>query len=257
MRRRYLSFLLVAAILAITSASSVYSRDDDDPPPPPRPNKGNLDEKARRFMQLDQNKDGKVTREEVKGEEQLRIFFRADLNDDGEVTLEEIRSFLRQIPPPRKEGDGDSRGPGKGKGGFGRGGFEGKDDFGKGGFEGKGGFGKGGFEGKGGFGKGGRGGFGQGGPRFQPGQVLPPFLMERLELNDEQKKELEDLQKDIRRKLDKILTDEQRDTLKEMAERPPFGGPGGPGGFGGPGGPGGRGGPEKDRRRPPQEKEKD
>jgi hypothetical protein len=98
--------------------------------------------------------------------------------------------------------------------------------------EGKGGFG----QGKGGFGQG-KGGFGQGGGPGrmgggQPGQIMPVFLREMLKMTDEQKKQMDDLQKDVDAKLEKILTEEQRKQLKEMRER-------GPGGFGG--GPGGQG----------------
>lgn len=100
--------------------------------------------------------------------------------------------------------------------------------------------------GKGGFGeKGGRGGFAFGMPA--PGQILPTMIQEMLKLSDAQKKDLDTLQKDVDAKLDKLLTDDQKKTLKEMKDRGPgrgFGGPGGPGGKGGPGGgPGGKGGP--------------
>jgi hypothetical protein len=92
-----------------------------------------------------------------------------------------------------------------------------------------------------------------------PGEILPAPLQEVLRLTDQQKKDLEVLQKDVNAKLDKLLTEEQRKQFKEMRERGPGGpmafqfGPGGPpgpppGGFpggpppGGPGGPGGMGG---------------
>jgi len=96
-------------------------------------------------------------------------------------------------------------------------------------------------------GPGGRGGFGM---RPQPGQIMPPFLADRLKLTDDQKKAIADLQKDVDTKLDKMLTDEQKAELKKMKEAGPGGfggGPGGPGGGpggpgGGPGGPGGKGG---------------
>jgi outer membrane protein assembly factor BamB len=82
---------------------------------------------------------------------------------------------------------------------------------------------------------GGRGGRASG--RFgglpQPGQILPSSLQERLNLTAEQKKQQEDLQKDVDGKLEKFLTDEQKKQLKEMRERV---GRGGPGAFGGPGG---------------------
>ena len=105
--------------------------------------------------------------------------------------------------------------------------------------------GKGGFPGgKGGFGKGGFGGGFGGGPQI--GQIMPTFVQEQLKLTDAQKKDLEALQKDLDAKLEKMLTEEQRKTLKEMKERRPgggFGGRGGPGEKGGPGGEkGGKGG---------------
>jgi EF hand len=94
----------------------------------------------------------------------------------------------------------------------------------------------------------GRGGFGFGPPGGgpggmmmmgppRPGDILPTMVRQRLRLTDEQKTQVDELQKDVDAKLDKILTAEQKVQLKEMRER-------GPGGFGPPGfGPGrGRGG---------------
>jgi outer membrane protein assembly factor BamB len=81
----------------------------------------------------------------------------------------------------------------------------------------------GGFGMRGG-GRGGRGGFGggpgggPGGGAFgppQPGQILPPFLQDRLSLTDDQKKQVKELQKDVDDQLSKLLTDEQQKTLKE------------------------------------------
>jgi hypothetical protein len=95
---------------------------------------------------------------------------------------------------------------------------------------------RGGFGGPGGGGFGGFGGFAM----SAPGQILPAFLQDQLKLTSEQKKQLEDFQKETDTKLDKILTEEQRKQFKEMRDRPA--GPGGPGGFGPPGG-GGPGGP--------------
>jgi hypothetical protein len=109
--------------------------------------------------------------------------------------------------------------------------------------------GKGGFPGKGGFQKGGPGGFG-GGMRGAPGQIMPQFIQEQLKLTDEQKKQVEDLQKDVDGKMDKILTAEQKDQLKQMRERGP-GGPGGRGPGGAPGGPGGKGGEKGEKKGPP------
>jgi Spy/CpxP family protein refolding chaperone len=74
--------------------------------------------------------------------------------------------------------------------------------------------------------------------------VLPPFLQQVLKLTDQQKKALEELQKEVDGKLAKILTAEQRKQLEQMGKGP-GGPPGGRGGFPGgpPGGPGGFPGP--------------
>ena len=98
------------------------------------------------------------------------------------------------------------------------------------------------FVNKGGFG--GPGGFFFGGPP-QPGQVMPDFLADMLKLTPEQKKQVEELQKDVVVRLDKILTEDQRKQLREMAGGKGMPGSGGRGGFafGGPPGGGGRGGP--------------
>src|SRR5262249_33865263 len=74
-------------------------------------------------------------------------------------------------------------------------------------------------------------GGGFGGPP-QPGQIVPMFLRDRLSLTEEQKKQLDEFQKDVDGKLDKLLTEEQKKQLKE----PPQGF--GPGSFGGPPEPG-------------------
>ena len=99
-------------------------------------------------------------------------------------------------------------------------------------------------------GGGGRGPGGPGGGRGmgmpKPGTVLPEFVVTELKLTDDQKKKLEEIQKEVDKQLDKLLTDDQKKALKEMADRGPGRGPGGegPGGGGPGGGPGGgRGGP--------------
>jgi len=72
----------------------------------------------------------------------------------------------------------------------------------------------------GGFGRGGgmRGGRGRFGGPPQPGQILPAFLQGRLELTDEQKKQVDALQKEVDAKLATLLTDEQKKELKEPSE---------------------------------------
>ena len=65
-------------------------------------------------------------------------------------------------------------------------------------------------------------------PRFELGKVLPPFARDELNLTADQQKQLADLEKEVKAKLEKILTAEQKKTLEEM--RPPGPPPGGPGG---------------------------
>jgi Spy/CpxP family protein refolding chaperone len=92
-------------------------------------------------------------------------------------------------------------------------------------------------------GEGGRGGFGGGRGGFtpsKPGTVLPPFMVEQLKLTDEQKKKLEELQKDVDKQIEKLLTEDQKKAFKEIADRGPGGGRGQGGGGERPGG-GGRG----------------
>lgn len=64
-------------------------------------------------------------------------------------------------------------------------------------------------------GKKGFGGF----TRTPPGTVLSSFVIQQLKVTDEQKKELDDLQKQVDEKLAKILTDDQKKQLKDMNER--------------------------------------
>ncbi len=104
-----------------------------------------------------------------------------------------------------------------------------------------------------------QGGPGGGGPGQGHGgfHLLPPRAMEQLNLTDDQKKQLADLETEVKAKVEKILTPDQLEKMKQM--RPPmrqgggqgFGGQGGPGG-GGQGGSGG-GGDQPNRQRPASE----
>jgi hypothetical protein len=171
-----------------------------------------------RLMAFDKNKDGKLTRDEITDPRLLRLFDRADANKDGVVTREELVALATQLAAEQGQGGKGRRGRGDGP-------------------DGPGGFGPP-PGGPGGFGPpGGPGGFGPRGGPPRPGQILPSFLREQLDLTDAQMKQLDTLQNEVDTKLDKILTEAQKKQLKERK-----GGRGGPpGGFGGPppGGPDG------------------
>ena len=78
-------------------------------------------------------------------------------------------------------------------------------------------------------GKGGPGAKGKKGPPgFELGRVLPRFVREELDLTDEQEKAVAELEKEVKEKLEKILTAEQRQ--KAANARPPMGPPMGKGG---------------------------
>ena len=167
------------------------------------------------MLSFDAKHDGKLTRDQITDTRMLRFFDMADVNKDGVVTKDELTALAAKLDADLPAGNG-RRGPG---------GPGGPDD---------GGFGPGGPGGPGGppgrgRGPGGRGMMG-GPPR--PGQVLPPMAQQMLNLTVDQKKQIDELQKEVDEKLAKILTPEQLNQLKQMPGR----GPGGRGGFG-PGGP--------------------
>src|SRR5437763_975157 len=96
----------------------------------------------------------------------------------------------------------------------------------------------GGGGGPGGGRPGGGGGGGQGGPGGGGAHLIPRFAEEKLNLSEDQRKQIADLEKEMKDKLAKILTPDQLKALEDA--RPPQRGQGGPGG-GGQGGPGGGG----------------
>jgi hypothetical protein len=85
---------------------------------------------------------------------------------------------------------------------------------------------------------------GGGGPPGRPelGSVLPPFVREKLTLTADQQKAIAEMEKEVKARLQKILTADQLKQAEEAMKQGPGGRQGGPGG-GRPGGPGGPGGP--------------
>lgn len=65
-------------------------------------------------------------------------------------------------------------------------------------------------------------------PKFAPGMLFPPGLREELKLTPEQEKGVAAMEKELKEKLDKLLTAEQKKVVEEFRPRPPMGGPGGP-----------------------------
>lgn len=185
-----------------------------------------------KMMAFDKKKDGKLTRDEITDSRLLRLFDLADTNKDGVVTKEELAALSAKLDAETPLGRG---GPGGFDDGFGPG---------PGGPGGPGGGPPPGAEGRGPGGppRGPRGPIGFGAPP-EPGQVLPPIFQRMLNLTDDQKKQVAELQKDVDARLEKILTPEQLRQMRQIPlrgrMRPGFGGPGGgrPGAAGPEGGP--------------------
>jgi hypothetical protein len=67
-------------------------------------------------------------------------------------------------------------------------------------------------------------------PGFQLGKVLPPHIREDLDLSEEQEKQLEALEKEVKNRLMKILSVKQQKQIEKLRNRrpgPPGDGPGG------------------------------
>jgi hypothetical protein len=155
------------------------------------------------MMAYDQDKDGRLTKSEVDDERLQGLFDRADGNKDGTLTRQELADLAEKEASNPDGRFGFGPPPGPPPGG--------------------------GFM------------FGPP-PPPRPGEVLSRMFQERLRLTNDQKTQLEALQKEVDARLDKILNDEQRAELKAIRER-------GPRGFGPPGGRGPRrgGGPGPER----------
>ena len=158
-----------------------------------------------RMMALDKNKDGKLTRDEVSDPRLQALFNQIDTAKSGAITRAQIAAFFVKQAASMPAGVAD----------------------GPGGFPGGPGGGPGGSGGR-------FGGQGSGPPR--PGQILPEFLTNSLNLSADQKAKLAVLQKEVDDRLGKILTTTQKKQMSQFRGPGGLGGPGsGPGG--GPGGP--------------------
>lgn len=51
---------------------------------------------------------------------------------------------------------------------------------------------------------------------WEPGKVLPPFVRDALDLTEDQQKKIDELEKEVRAKLLKILTEEQLQRAREL-----------------------------------------
>ncbi|WP_373652027.1 hypothetical protein [Schlesneria sp. DSM 10557] len=200
-----------------------------------------------RMMTFDANKDGELIKEEVTDTRLVALFESADADKDGKLTREELTTYLTKEAETLRDNSPAWDGP-------------------PGGWPEAGGPGRRGPGGPGG-GPGPRPPFGPGmrfGPGFRGplpiGQIMPEPIQDSLKLSPLQKRRIENLQRNVDRKLSEILTVDQLEQFHEFNHHgprgmdgimgPPPGPPRGPGGPEGPGGPRGRRGPP-DREGPP------
>lgn len=153
-----------------------------------------------RLMQFDADGDGELTQQELRDARLAKLFERADSDHDGELTKAELTEQLTKESaqrPRRRGGPGFGGPPGGGPGA-----------------------GPPPEDGAPGPGAPSPGGPAPGGPP-PIGRVVPDFLIEALELTDEQRDQLAELQRHVDERLKEILTPEQRQRLQSMR-------PGGP-----------------------------
>lgn len=162
---------------------------------------------VKRLLEMDGNGDGVLTKDEVADTRLYDMMNEADRNQDGQVTTTELNNYFSVQLGLRPSADSEPRAetgrpPGAGPGAGSP--------------------------------------MGPGGPRGpagmpRPGMILPDFMVDRLQLSEDQAIDLKRLQDEVDRRLKEILTEEQWQQLST----PPAGGP--EGGFRRGGQPGGLG----------------
>jgi hypothetical protein len=58
---------------------------------------------------------------------------------------------------------------------------------------------------------------------WEPGKIIPPYVRDALEFTEDQQKKIDALEKEVRTKLLKIFTEDQKKRLKELNEKGPKG----------------------------------
>jgi Ca2+-binding EF-hand superfamily protein len=96
------AFVMMIAIIISSCSSSKKTADN-----------GNMRSTDEIFSQMDANKDGKLSKEEVKGPLQ-NDFSKIDTNSDGFITKEELAKAPKPNRPP--QGPGGQQGPPPGGG---------------------------------------------------------------------------------------------------------------------------------------------
>ncbi|MHC2068884.1 EF-hand domain-containing protein [Bremerella sp. T1] len=237
------SLVMLSLMFVGVAMTSANAQDRERGPRGPRdgerregdrgPREFNPEQMIERLMNaMDKDDDGKITKEEAGEGRGAAMIERADADKDGVVTKEELtKAFSRRggdRPGPQRDGERGNRGP--------RDGDRPEMRRGEGDRPGPPRDGERGPRGP----RDGERREGDRGPRDgdRPGPrpegrpefgammgpgMMPGFVMERLELSEEQRREVRALQEEMQKKFMSILTEEQRETMKEMRERRPGG----------------------------------
>lgn len=99
--RSILKVILLAVVAALFLTQGIFAQDQQ---PRDRDRTRRFDP-AQWFDRMDENKDGKISKEEFRGPEDR--FATADANKDGFLTKEEFEKMPRPERPERSEGAGD------------------------------------------------------------------------------------------------------------------------------------------------------
>lgn len=206
-----IKFLTLAALVALQTLASAQPPGGqggrgEGRGPGGQGGPGGGEDAVARLMALDKNNDGKLTEDEY-GDSRLKpLLERADADKNKVITREELTAQMQREMQNQGGGQG---GPGFGGGQGGGPGFGGGPG---------GGQGFGGGQSEGGMGRGGRGGM-RGGMMMRPGTVLPEFMVQELQLTEEQRSKLAKLQATVDAELAKILTESQQQQMKQFGER--------------------------------------
>jgi hypothetical protein len=208
-------FCLAGALILLGVATTLVAQG---PPGGRNPRGDMVAASVSKMMAFDADQDGKLSKSEITDPRLEPLFERADADKDGVVNKDELTALFKQEASTQR-GGGPGFGPGFGPGGPPPGGPPGRGP--RGGPEGDNPPGGPPPEGAGQFGP---PGGGRGAPP-RPGEVLPAFVQDQLQLTRKQRTQLEKLQQDVDARLAKILTEEQREQLNEMSRQPPGGPP--------------------------------
>lgn len=221
--------LLIAAFSAVQSLEAQPpgergrgGRPSNGGPPDREPQGGRGDSSAliEKMLSLDANGDRILTIAEVNDLRLEALLKRADKNSDGNITVEELTVlFTVEAAQGRSNPRGGAEGNSGGQGREGYGGPVGPPGFG-----------------------------GPGRGMRRPGEILPPFMQDELQLTEAQRLEITALQTDVDARLKKILNEDQLQRLSQPPGPPQGRGPGQSGPSGPSGANSGRNG-----NRPPQE----